>query len=310
MKFDIRVGICVAAVTVSACSSTPQAPTAPSATIGGGIAAAADGSTLKYNAPAQVSPIGGELAEDRRPSLIWANAVSRYGDIGVAYELEVSTPAAVVYSQVVGESANFGAHLIPFDLEYDTTYSWRIRTRLGDDAGPWSNWAEFRSPARPVVVAPPPSAGGGSSICAAPLSPLGPGETRKPRPNESALARAVADQYPAALRNSCQDSGGSWEFVDRVIDAFRAKDGRWGYNAKRGNMNDPSHDVASYYWGPLGDIQGRFEVYIFDFIGGHCGSFPVTTWLDVTDVTAAQGTVGRTMYPRPGRNVTSCATGQ
>jgi len=313
MKSVVRVGVSLAACAVTvACSTTPQQPTAPSASAGAPAAAtAADGSTLKYNAPAQISPTGGVRAEDRQPTLIWANAISKYGEIGVAYELEVSSPSAVVYTQVVGESPDFGAHLIPFQLEYDTTYSWRIRARLSNDAGPWSPWAEFMSPTRPVVVAPPPtSGGGGTPVCAAPLSPLGPGETRKPRPNESALVRQVANAFPAALRNSCQDHGGSWEFMDRTIDTARAKDGRWGYNAKRGHMNDPSHDVMSYYWGPLGDIQGRYEVYIIDVISGHCGPTPVTTWLDVTDTTANQGTVGRTLYPRPGRNVASCATGQ
>jgi len=314
MKVAIRVGVTLAAVVVvAACSSAPQSLTAPSAVAGGATTAAADGSTLKFLPPAAVSPTGGELVEDRRPSLIWANALGKYGREGVAYDLEVwlADGTAPVYQRTVGESENFGAHLVDFELEYDRLYAWRIRARIQNDFGPWSNFSEFRSPARPVVVAPPPTTGGGtSSACAAPLSPLGPGETRKPKPNESALVRAIANQYPATLRNSCQDHGGSWEFVDRVIDAARAKDGRWGYNAKRGHMNDPSHDVMSYYWGPLGDIQGRFEVYICDFIGGHCGSDPVTTWLDMTDVTAAAGSVGRTLFPRPGRNVTSCTTGQ
>jgi hypothetical protein len=311
MKFNIRVGIGLTAVAVLvSCASAPQAPTAPSAALRRetSATAAADGSTLKFFAPAQVSPTGGERVEDRRPSLIWANAVSKYGEIGVAYEIEVNSPSAMIYTQIVGESANFGAHLLPFDLEYDTMYSWRIRARLADEVGPWSNATEFRSPARPVAFTPPPTVGGGSPVCAAPVSPLADGETRKPRPNESALVRSVANQFPAALRNSCQSHGGSWEFMDRAIDTARAKDGRWGYNAKRGQMHDPSHDVMSYYWGPLGDIQGRHEVYIIDIISGHCGSTPVTTWLDVTSVTAAQGTVGRTMYPRPGRTVTSCTS--
>jgi hypothetical protein len=66
--------------------------------------------------------------------------------------------------------------------------------------------------------------------------------------------------------------------------------------------------VTSYYWGgQFPDIQGRFEVYIFDLIGGHCGADPTTVWGDVTDITLNSGTVGRTMYPRPGRNVAPCA---
>ena len=313
MKFDIRVGICLAVLATGAgCSQSPEAPTAPSAAQGGTAAATGpDGSTLKFNTPALVNPVGRARAEDRRPTLIWANATSKYGNVGVAYDLQIETSSRVVYEQTVGESPDFGAHLLPFDLEYDTVYFWRVRARVGNDLGPWSSYAEFLSPSRPTSQ-PPVSAGGGgggSSTCAAPLSPLGPGENRKPRPNESGIVNSVAAAFPAALRNSCQEHGGSWEFMDRVIDALRAKDGRWGYNCKRGNCNDPSLDVASYYYGPLADIQGRFEVYIFDLIAGHCGSTPGTFWGDVTDITNQSGTVGRTMFPRPGRNVTSsCAT--
>ena len=307
MKFELRVGICLAAAAVLAsCSNTPPVPTAPSANGAGSAAATApDGSTLKTSAPALVSPVERARAEDRRPTLVWANAVGRYGAVGLAYELQVSTPAAMVYEQTVGESENFGAHLIPFDLEFDTIYSWRVRARLGNEVGPWSNWAEFLSPSRPNPVFSD-GGGGGTSACAAPLSPVGPGETRKPRPNDSAIVRAVASAFPGALIGSCQEHGGTWEFMDRTVDALRAKDGRYGYNAKRGNMNDPSKDVVSYFYRPETDvnIHGRQEVYIFDVIGGHCGPNPFVVWFDVTDVTNQSGTLGRTMYPRPGRNVT------
>ncbi len=87
---------------------------------------------------------------------------------------------------------------------------------------------------------------------------------------------------------------------------MRAKDGRYGYNAKRGNMNDTSHDVVSYYHAGGTDIQGSTSVYIFDIINGHCGADPSVGWSDVTDVTFNSGTVGRTMFPRPGRTVAAC----
>ncbi|MGH9218339.1 MAG: hypothetical protein ACRD1W_03510, partial [Vicinamibacterales bacterium] len=61
MKFDIRVGICLAVVAISAsCSQQPQAPTAPSAGLSNDTAATGpDGSTLKFNPPALVAPVEG-----------------------------------------------------------------------------------------------------------------------------------------------------------------------------------------------------------------------------------------------------------
>lgn len=303
-----RVGLCFALlVAAGACTQAPQAITAPSASVGGSTAAAADGTTLKVTAPSLVSPTDGARAEDRRPTLIWLNSSGRYGSIGVAYDIELSTPTDVVYSRTVGETPDIGSHLTDYELLFDTVYSWRVRAHLGDLLGPWSSWATFLSPTRPVASVTAPGGGAPIGGCAAPISPLGPGETRKPRPNDSGTVRAVADAFPALLRNSCQDQGGSWEFMDRTVDALRAKDGRYGYNAKRGNTNDPSHDVASYYYAGGSDIQGSAQVYIFDLIGGHCGGNPFVVWVDVTDITNSSGTIGRTIYPRPGRVVAPCA---
>jgi len=309
MKF-FRVGTCFALLIGGiACTQASQSITAPSATAGSSATATApDGSTLKVTAPPLVSPVDGQRAEDRRPTLIWLNSTGKYDPIGVAYDLEVSSPTATVYSRTVGESPNMGAHVVDLDLEYDTVYSWRARAHLTNDFGPWSSWASFLSPTRPVASVTVPSGSVSTGGCAAPISPLSAGENRKPRPNDSAIVRAVAGQFPGALQNSCQEHGGSWEFMDRTVDALRAKDGRYGYNAKRGNMNDPSLDVVSYFYANGDNIQNRAEVYIFDLIAGHCGATPSTAWVDVTDITFSSGTIGRTMFPRPGRNVGACAT--
>ena len=79
--------------------------------------------------------------------------------------------------------------------------------------------------------------------------------------------------------------------MDRVVDTLRTYDSRWGYNWKRGNVGDPSMDVIDYHFG--GRDEGTTEVYIIDIIGGHCGSSPGPAWVDQTDVTRSQGTVGR-----------------
>jgi hypothetical protein len=304
-----RVGSCLAfLMAVVSCSQAPQPMTAPTAADGASTAetAAADGSTLKVTAPPLVSPVDGVRAEDRRPTLIWVNSTGKYGGIGVAYDIELSTPTAVVYTRTVGEGPNIGAHLVDMELEYDTVYSWRVRARIGnpDTHGPWSPWASFLSPAKPVPTVPV----GGSPLggCAAPISPMGPGESRRPRPNDAAIPSAIAAAFPQLLGNSCQEHGGSWEFMDRSVDALRAKDGRYGYNCKRGNCNDPSVDVVSYFYANGDDINNRPEVYIFDIIGGHCGNTPSIIWNDVTDITFQSGTLGRTIYPRRGRVVAPC----
>jgi hypothetical protein len=108
----------------------------------------------------------------------------------------------------------------------------------------------------------------------------------------SSVVDDVARQYPSALRNSCQDHGGSWEFMDRLVDRLRQFDTRWGYNGKRGNSSDPSHDVVAYNFG-AGRDEGTTNVYNIDVIGGHCGSNPSPAWIDQTGPTAQQGSIGR-----------------
>ena len=312
MKF-FRLGSSLALLMAGvACTQSPQTATSPSAASNtvAAATAAADGSTLKVGPPGTVSPVDGQTAEDRRPTLVWTNADGKYASIGVAYDIELSTPEKVVYATTVGETPNFGAHLIPFDLDLNKEYSWRVRAHIGnpDTYGPWSNWATFKSMAQATTGG---GGGGGAAPtggCAAPISQ--PGTRIGIRPNDSAIVRAVASAYPAALSHSCQPEGGSWEFMDRTVDALRASNGRYGYNAKRGNMNDPSLDVVSFFRGPdANSFQGSSDVYIFDLINGHCGPTPSTTWNDVTDITFNSGTLGRTMYPRPGRVVdtSSCA---
>jgi len=108
----------------------------------------------------------------------------------------------------------------------------------------------------------------------------------------SSLVAAVARANPAALRNSCQDHGGSWQFMDLVVDTLRTYDTRWGYTAKRGNGNDPSLDVVTYHHG-AGPAHNSTDVYIIDVVGGHCGSNPAPSWNDVTQITLNSGTIGR-----------------
>jgi hypothetical protein len=74
--------------------------------------------------------------------------------------------------------------------------------------------------------------------------------------------------------------------MDRVIDALRQYDTRWGYNWKRAHVGDPSLDAINYHFGP-GPDEGSRDVYTFDIIAGHCGGSPQPTFQNLTDPNGA-----------------------
>ena len=140
------------------------------------------------------------------------------------------------------------------------------------------------APADPAGVAPAPVSGGAGTAAGATA------------PNMAHIVRQVASAHPAALRDSCQEHGGSWEFMDRVLEALRAVDVSWGYNLKRGGPS-LSPDAIAWYRG-VGDPNGSTDVAIVDIIAGHCGGNPQPIWLDQTRATKAAGSIGRWKFPR------------
>lgn len=128
---------------------------------------------------------------------------------------------------------------------------------------------------------------GDDGTCSAPL-PVPAGSP----PNMSSVVQQVASDFPEYLTNSCQDTGGTWQFMDEVVSRLHAQDPNWGYNGKRGNVNDLSKDAISYLAG------GTTSVFIIDVIGGHCGDNPQPAWNDVTAETYACGVTGAYVYPR------------
>lgn len=218
------------------------------------------------------------------------------GTSGVGYRFEVartpdfSNPTAVV---TVPMSVAGTTQMSLGELPYNTTYYWRVRASDGSIETPYSNVLQFTTMAQPA----PPTTGGGGTPGGVPKGPGGrtpdPSGGRLPLPSYGwTVVQAIANANPAALRNSCQETGGSWQFMDQVVDTLRTYDTRWGYNGKRGDANNPSLDVITYHYG-AGPDQNSTEVYIIDVIGGHCGSNPTPVWNDVTDVTVNSGTIGR-----------------
>ena len=218
------------------------------------------------------------------------------GTTGVTYRIEVADrpdPSAIVAVVTVLANASGVTNIAaPMAAAWNTTYYWRASATDGTRTSPFSSVMSFRTPA-PPTPAPTPTP-------TPTPSPTPGGRTTNPPPGQKlplpsygwTVTQQVAQTYAAALRNSCQSSGGSWEFLDRLVDQLRARDSRWGYNGKRGNANDPSHDVVDYNWGSQPD-EGTTDVYIIDTIVGHCGSNPQPGWIDVTQVTLDSGTIGR-----------------
>ncbi len=229
-----------------------------------------------------------------RPTFKARNAAIS-GTTGVVYRFQIASNAEMTNITALitappGGNGNTEVNL--GELPYNTTFYWRVWGTDGTKESAPSRVMSFKTPAAPA----PTPAPGGPTV---PVPGGGGGRTpdpqggRLPLPGYGAsVVHAVAAANPGALNNSCQSHGGSWQFMDMVVDTLRTYDTRWGYNGKRGNVNDPSHDAITYHWGS-GPDQNSTDVYIIDVVGGHCGSNPGPAWIDVTDVTYSSGTVGR-----------------
>lgn len=218
------------------------------------------------------------------------------GTSNVTYRVEVGTaptPGSViaVFSAPVHPSGTTTIS-VGGNVPYNTTFYWRAYATDGVNTSDYSPVVSFKTPVAPSTPGPGPSPIPQPPPSGQRAPDPGPGQ-RLPLPGYGAgVVEQVARDYPHALRNSCQDHGGSWEFMDRVVDRLRTFDTRWGYNGKRGNAGDPSHDVVAYNFGSERD-EGTINVYIIDIIVSHCGTNPGPAWIDQTEATRQGGTIGR-----------------
>jgi hypothetical protein len=241
------------------------------------------------DAPTAIAP-SGKINTNKPEFKVTNGAIS--GTTGVAYRFEVSQ--ASDFSSMVAIVTAFpngsGSTTMTLgELPYKTTFYWRVRGSDGTKESPYSNTQAFETADPPA--APPP--GGGGVPGGVPTGPGGRGPDGGGLPSYGeGVVRAVAAANPGALQNSCQENGGSWQFMDQVVDTLRTYDTRWGYNGKRGNAGDPSKDAIAYHYGG-GPDEGSTDVYIIDIVGGHCGPTPSPAWHDVTGITLQSGTIGR-----------------
>jgi hypothetical protein len=266
---------CALVLTLTACNGSPNAPTNTDAAETGSGEAAADGSTLKATAPALQSPIDDFRLDNRLPTMVASNASGRFAGGNFTYEFQLlSDSGSVIRTETRPAGNGSTSWSYPTELERDTPYRWRVRATLDGRNGPWSSTGRFFTVKEKRTPNPPP----GEDL---------------PEPNwAAAIIHQVAAEYHEELMDSCQEDGGTWEFMDAVVDALRLEDTRFGYNGKRGNPNDPSHDVIAYNFSSDPD-EGTTNVYLFDIIIGHCGPSPFPGWQDKTESTREGGTIGR-----------------
>jgi hypothetical protein len=274
MMFMVRPQLlttsCVAAAlaVAVACSSTPSSPTSPSAAASSGQAGAIGDQSLKANAPVAVAPEH-DFTFDSGATVTLEFQAGRAAYVSNApldHQIQIRN---IADGQVVYEVNVAGSGTVSHQLPNVPTgsYEWQVRAFQGDGAGPWSAARTFtmRGAARGAVTS-------------GPRRPDPPPGARLPAPDMFHVVIGVANQYPGALYNSCQEHGGTWDFMDTLVDTLRRiDDTRWGYAWKRGVVGDPLQDLVAYNWSGDPD-EGTRNIYTIDVIGGHCGSFPSPVW--------------------------------
>lgn len=148
-KWFLYVLMAVAA-TAMACGGDTKTPASPSATASSSTDAAADGSTLKINAPTLTSPANATLLATMAPALTLQNATSKFVPQPIpSYQFVVvdSGNSMVVDSGAVAAGATSTSFTVPSSaLKPETAYRWRARGVSGSAFGPWSDYFSFTTP--------------------------------------------------------------------------------------------------------------------------------------------------------------------
>ena len=284
MKHLFSTGL-VSLLALSAACSNSSNPMSPSATGIGSVSAVPEGTpTLKANTPSTPEPASGATTElgpsNTTPvTLSVTTATATHANtVTLGHRFQLFEGTTLIAEPLVPAGSGRTSWQVTAQLKYDATYTWRARAELADAYGAWSPTWTFKTPAAPVSGAfrtPDPAPG-----------------TRLPLPNRIGVVDAAFRARPDLVRRACQEHGGTWEFMDYLVDELRKEDNRWGYNGKRGNVNDPSMDVVDYHWG-AGPSDNSTQVYIIDIMFQHCGNSPSAAWIDQTGITAEQRSIGR-----------------
>lgn len=273
MRHSALAFLCLpAAISVSACTGSPETMLSPSALVPASAYASHEGSSLKVHAPTDLTPNDSTVGFTR-PSLAFSNAVGEFILVGLAYDVEVQNrDGAVVYGRTIGESPGSSSHTLDSDLSRGETYWWRARGRFGDDVGPWSDFASFHVSG---------NARGGSGPDFVPGGPLPfpvPGECGPGGPGDrSACVGAmvgVSPWWPGCHAGSGVDCH---RFTRSIAAALASHDGNWGLISK-----NPGEQQCTWDWCAPGDGSGYGE----DIVAYHTGG---GNWIGWDTVIGAGG---------------------
>jgi hypothetical protein len=275
-----KTALVLCAVVAVACEAGMRSPVSPSAVTGSGSALNADGSNLKATPPLAIAPLFESTNVSTTPTLAARRGASRYEIASLGQRFQVSDTESfdniVASGMGVTDASGVTRYTVDPALTAGRRYVWRVRAELNDAAGPWSNVMAFTVAGGTTPVAGPTPGSG-------PRVPDPAPGVRLPLPDmQGVLARFgnAADSCPRGLKYV----NNPWQ--DRVIDAFRQVDTRWGYNGKPtknaaiDNNGIPvvaAGDEAAYHYG-AGPDQGSPDVHLVDMLIGHCGATPTLTW--------------------------------
>lgn len=275
--------LAVCAVTMAACEATMGTPASPSAVRESASALNADGSNLKATAPIGLVPLFEATNVSLTPTLAAIGSTGVHTTrASLSYRFQVSDSDSFGTIVSTGTGAVDGSNIVRYTVDPALTaskrYVWRVRAELGDASGPWSNMGAFTTVGTGGTVSTTP----GPSPNAGPRPPDPPPGQRLPLPDmQGVLARFsnASDSCPRGIKYV----NNPWQ--DRVIDAFRAIDSRWGYNGKPNRSAADNNgvpvvaagDEAAYHYSG-GPSQGSFDVHLVDMLIGHCGPTPSLTW--------------------------------
>lgn len=277
MKF---VALAVCAAVAMACESGMRSPVSPSAVVGGVSALNPDGSNLKVNAPLALSPLFEATNISITPTLAARGSTGNYATgVVLSYRFQVADSDNFSNILATGTGVTDGSNVTRWTVDPALTANkrvlWRLRAELGDAVGPWSNVMAFTTAGAGTPTGP-------TTTSTGPRTPDPAPGVRLPLPDMRSVLANFSDASQSCPRG-LKYVNNPWQ--DRVIDAFRQVDTRWGYNGKPTRTASDNNgvpvvaagDEAAYHYS-AGPDQGSPDVHLVDMLGGHCGGSPSLTW--------------------------------